>query len=111
MDPIQFSDFEQVEMRIGTIIGVQEHAKARNAAYKVRIDLGVYGIKESSAQITDLYSPTDLIGKQVIVVCNFPDKQIADFMSECLILGIVGGKEGVVLLTAERVVENGQRVG
>ncbi len=97
-------------MRIGTIIEVQESPKARNPAYKVKVDMGEFGIKKSSAQITDLYSHADLIGKQVVVVCNFPDKQIADFMSECLILGVVGGDSGVVLLSTERNVPNGHRI-
>ena len=89
---------------------LQVFPNARKPSYKVRIDLGEHGIKESSAQITELYSLDDLMHRQVIVVCNFPPKQIADFMSECLILGIIGGTDGVVLLSTEREVPNGHRI-
>ena len=110
MNSIQYSDFEKIDLRIGTIVAVDEFPRARNPAYKIRIDLGEMGIKQSSAQITEHYSPGDLIGKQVVIVNNFQPKQIADFMSECLILGVVGGDDGVVLLTTERKVANGHSI-
>jgi len=110
MNEISWSQFEEVEMRAGTIIEVHDFPAARKPAYQVKIDFGDYGIRKSSAQITDLYSKEDLNGKQVIAVCNFPPKQIANFMSECLILGVVGSESGVVLLSTERPVKNGQRI-
>ena len=111
MNEISYNDFEKIEMRIGTIVEVSEFPKARNPSYKINIDLGDLGIKRSSAQITDLYGHEDLLGKQVVAVCNFPSKQIADFMSECLILGVVGEEKGVVLLGVEQRVSNGLRIG
>ncbi len=110
MELIDYSDFEKISLRVGTITEVAAFPKARNPSYKIMVDLGDLGIKKSSAQITELYATDDLLGKQVIVVCNFPPRQIADFMSEVLILGVVGGSEGVVLLSTEREVKNGHRV-
>lgn len=108
---IQWSDFEKVEMRVGTVLRVEAFPKARRPAYKLLVDLGEHGIKRSSAQITDLYEPDTLKGSQVIVVVNFPPKQIADFMSECLVLGVVGDPKGVVLLQPQQAVPNGLRIG
>lgn len=108
--PIDWEDFEKVEMRVGTIVEAKVFKEARNPAYKVRIDFGPYGMKKSSAQITKLYNSEDLIGKQVIAVVNFPPKQIANMLSECLILGAVDDDK-VTLLTSERKVENGMRIG
>jgi tRNA-binding protein len=108
---ISWSDFEKVEMRVGTIIQVDDFPKAKNPAYKLTIDFGPMGIKKSSAQITKLYQKDDLIGKQIIAVVNFPPKQIADFMSECLVLGAVGDDKEVTLLSADMSVENGLRIG
>lgn len=109
---ITWNDFEKVEMRIGTILDVQDFPKANKPAYQLTIDFGVeLGIKKSSAQITKRYSKKDLIGKQIIAVVNFPKKQIADFMSECLVLGSVGEDNDIVLLTSDIPVENGLRIG
>lgn len=107
---LTWQEFEKVEMRVGTILDVQDFPEARNPAYQLRIDFGEYGIKKSSAQITDLYQKEDLIGKQIIAVVNFPPKQIATFFSECLVLGLVGDKKVITLLEPERPVPNGQRV-
>jgi tRNA-binding protein len=108
---ISWSDFEKVEIRVGTIIQVDDFPKAKNPAYKLTIDFGPLGIKKSSAQITKLYQKEALIGKQIIAVVNFPPKQIADFMSECLVLGAVGDDKEVTLLTPNLPVSNGLRIG
>ena len=109
---ITWHDFEKVEMRVGTILEVQDFPKANKPAYQLTIDFGVeLGIKKSSAQITKRYTKEDLIGKQIIAVVNFPKKQIADFMSECLVLGSVGDEHDIVLLTSDIRVENGLRIG
>jgi tRNA-binding protein len=107
---ISWNDFEKIEMRVGTIISVEEFPKARKPAYKLKIDFGELGIKQSSAQITDLYSKEDLIGRQIIAVVNFPPKQIADFFSECLVLGVVNNNDPVILLQPERLSKNGSRI-
>ena len=107
---INWSDFEKVDMRTGMIIEVEEFPKARKPAWKLKIDFGDLGIKKSSAQIKGNYSAKDLIGKQIIAVVNFPPKQIADFMSECLVLGVEGENSEIVLLQTERTVENGKKV-
>jgi tRNA-binding protein len=107
---IQGSDFEKIDIRVGTIVNVLEFPEAKNRAYKLEIDFGVeIGIKKTSAQITALYKESDLIGMQVIAVINFPKKQIANFMSECLILGAVQGKE-VTLLQPNLPVTNGLKI-
>ena len=109
---ITWNDFEKVEMRVGTIIEVNDFSKANKPAYQLTIDFGVeLGIKKSSAQITKRYTKEDLLGKQIIAVVNFPKKQIADFMSECLVLGSVGEQNDIVLLTSDIRVENGLRIG
>jgi len=108
---ISWPDFEKVEMCVGTIIQVDDFPKAKNPAYKLTIDFGPLGIKKSSAQITKLYQKESLIGKQIIAVVNFPPKQIADFMSECLVLGAVGDDKEVTLLTPNLPVSNGLRIG
>jgi tRNA-binding protein len=107
---ISWDDFEKVEIRVGTIIEADDFPEARNPAYRLRIDFGKYGIKKSSAQITKLYSKEDLLGKQVIAVINFPPKQVANFVSECLVLGVVLEDKEVVLLRPERKVPNGYRI-
>ncbi|MDC1327386.1 tRNA-binding protein [Ulvibacter sp.] len=107
---ISWSDFEKVEMRVGTIIHVEEFPEARKPAFKLEIDFGTsLGIKKSSAQITSLYSIEELVGKQIIAVVNFPKKQIGTFMSECLVLGVVGGKD-VTLLQPGIPVKNGLKI-
>jgi tRNA-binding protein len=106
---LSWRDFEKVEMRVGTILSAENFQKAKIPAYILQIDFGDLGIKKSSAQITDLYSTDDLIGRQVIAVVNFPHKQIANIMSECLVLGAVTENE-VVLLHPERRVKNGLRI-
>jgi len=108
---ITWDDFEKVEMRTGTIIDVEEFPKARKPAWKLKIDFGELGIKQSSAQITDLYLKDDLLNRQIIAVVNFPPKQIADFISECLVLGVVNQNDPVILLQPERVIKNGLRIG
>ena len=108
---ITWEDFEKVEMMVGTIIEATDFPEARNPAYKLKIDFGSHGVKKSSAQITKLYRKEGLIGRQVIAVVNFPPKQIANFVSECLVLGVVGDDKEIVLLQPERKVENGLRIG
>jgi tRNA-binding protein len=110
MQDLDWKEFERVEMRVGTVIDVREFPKARRPAYKVWVDFGEFGIKKSSAQITECYRKEALQGKQVIAVLNFPPKQIGDFMSECLILGLVGDASGVILIGPDSSVSNGLRV-
>ncbi len=107
---LTWDEFMNVEMRTGTIIEAEIFEKAKNPAYKIRIDFGEFGIRKSSAQLTKLYSADDLIGKQIIAVINFPPKQIADTMSECLILGAIGEENDVSLISVEHKVKNGLRI-
>lgn len=102
--------FEKVEMRVGTILTVAEFKEARNPAYKMTIDFGSLGIKKTSAQVTALYSQMDLIGSQVVAIVNFPPKQIATMMSECLVLGALGTGNEVTLLQPGMAVKNGARI-
>lgn len=108
---ISWSDFEKVDMRAGTIIEVNDFPKAKKPAYKLKIDFGELGIKNSSAQITTFYSIEDLLNRKIIAVVNFPPKQIADFISECLVLGVYDENKNVILLQPERTVSNGMKVG
>lgn len=107
---ICWSDFEKVEIRVGTIISAEVFKEARKPAYKLVVDFGELGTRKTSAQITKLYSPEEIIGKQVIAVINFPTKQIATIQSECLIMGTVDGDE-VILLTVDKPAKNGLRIG
>ena len=108
---ITWEDFEKLDIRIGTIVGALIFEKAKKPAYKLKIDFGKNGIKNSSAQITTLYSCDEIIGKQIIAVINFPPKQIADYMSECLVLGVYDTNNNVILLQPERQTENGNKIG
>src|SRR5687768_15353015 len=99
---ITWDDFEKIDIRVGTIAEVKDFPKARSASYQILIDMGPLGMKWSSAQITKLYNKEELIGKQVVAVVNFPRKQIANFFSECLVLGIYTDEKDVVLLQPER---------
>jgi len=107
---IKWQDFEKVEMRVGKVIEVEDFPEARNPAYKLKIDFGEFGIKKSAAQITQLYKKEDLLGRQIVAVVNFEPKQIANFMSECLLCGIYED-DGVVLLKPDREVKNGLKIG
>src|SRR4030067_3306272 len=97
-----YSNFEKLDIRTGTIIDVQEFPEARNPSYKLWIDFGPLGIKKSSAQITQLYTKENLSGKQIIAIVNFPPRQIASFISEVLVLGVYGNNKEVILLQADR---------
>ena len=108
---ISWADFEKLDIRSGTIISVSDFPKARNPSYQLEIDFGILGIRKSSAQITTLYQKEDLIGKQILAVVNFPKKQIGKFLSECLVLGVVGNEGDVVLLSPDFKIENGLRIG
>ena len=107
---ITWQDFEKVDMRVGTVVKVEDFPEARNPSYKLTIDFGPLGIKKSSAQITKLYTKQDLINKQIIAVVNFPPKQIADFISEVLVLGVVLDNKDVVLIKPDNKVKNGLRI-
>src|SRR6187402_1269600 len=111
MSTIQWEDFEKIDIRVGTVIDVKEFPKARRPAWQLTIDFGELGLKRSSAQITGLYEAEQLTGRQVIAVVNFPPKQIANFFSECLVLGVYTDKKEVVLLAPERKVANGWKIG
>lgn len=112
MKTLSWDEFEGVEMRVGTIIEVKDFPEARKPAFQLIIDFGSkLGIKKSSAQITKRYSKEELIGKQIIAVVNFPKKQIGPIISECLVLGSVGEDNDIVLLTSDKKVENGLRIG
>jgi tRNA-binding protein len=108
---ISWNDFEKIDMRVGTVIEVNDFPKAKKPAYQLTIDFGELGIKRSSAQITVLYQKEELIGRQVIAVVNFPIKQIADFFSECLVLGVYNQSNDVVLLQPSLTVQNGGKIG
>ena len=106
---ITFEDFTKVDLRIGTIIEVNDFPEARRPAYQIKIDFGDLGMKKTSAQITAVYTKEELLQKQVVAVVNFPKKQIGSFMSECLLLGAVDGRE-VIFLNPEDQVKNGLTV-
>jgi tRNA-binding protein len=108
---ITWEDFEKIDIRVGTITEANEFPKAKKPAYKLTIDFGGLGIKRSSAQITKFYTPENLVGQQVIAVVNFPPKQIAGFISECLVLGIYDENKDVVLLQPQQKLSNGLKIG
>jgi tRNA-binding protein len=108
---ISWADFEKIDMRIGTILEANPFPKAKKPAYQLLIDFGPLGRKQSSAQITTHYLPEELVGKQVIAVVNFPPKQIANFFSECLVMGVYDATGSVVLLQPDKKVENGDKIG
>lgn len=109
---LTWEEFEKTEMRVGTIIAVNDFPEARKPAYQLTIDFGeAIGIRKSSAQITKRYSKDDLMGRQIVAVVNFPEKQIGKFMSQCLVLGAMGNEGDVILLAPDFKVENGLRIG
>jgi len=108
---ISWSDFEKIDIRCGTIISAKPFEKAVKPSFQLEIDFGMLGVKKSSAQITHHYQPDELIGKQVVAVINFPVKQIANFFSECLVLGVYDTEGQVILLEPTKVVENGCKIG
>jgi len=109
-EEITFDDFLKVDIRTGTIIEVNDFPKAKKPAYQLKIDFDILGIKKSSAQITDLYTQQDLLNKKVLAVVNFKPRQIANFMSEVLVLGVYNSENNVVLLKASKSIKNGEQV-
>ncbi len=110
MEAIGWSDFEKVELRVGTIVSAEPFPEARKPAFRLQVDFGELGVRKSSAQITALYTPDELVGRQVLAVVNFRPKQIGPFMSECLVTGFVGDDGKVVLAVPDRPVPNGSRL-
>ena len=110
MTQITYDYFEKVDMRVGKITRAEDFPKARNPAYKLWIDFGALGVKKSSAQITKLYRKNELTGRLIIAVTNFPPRQIADFISEVLVLGVVLDNDKVVLIQPDSDVSLGKRV-
>ena len=111
MSVISWDDFEKVEIRCGTVIEVKDFPKARKPSYQIWINFGAeLGIRKSSAQVTNYYKKEDLVNKQVIAVVNFPPKQIADFVSECLVLGVYDENNHVILLQPGKPVTNGMKI-
>lgn len=109
---LTWAEFEKVEMRVGTILEVNDFPQARKPAYQLVIDFGPkIGIRKTSAQITQRYSKEDLLDRQIVAVVNFPKKQIGKFMSECLVLGAMGQEGDVILLAPDFKIENGLRIG
>lgn len=112
MNTITWNDFEQVELRAGTITHAEAFPEARKPAYKLTIDFGEeIGIRRSSAQITNHYQPDDLVGKQILAVVNFPAKQIGPFMSQCLVTGCYREDGSVILVSPDKPVPNGAKLG
>ena len=112
MENLTWSEFEKVEMRVGTILEVNDFPEARKPAYQLTIDFGAaIGILKTSAQISKRYQKEDLLQRQIVAIVNFPKKQIGKFMSECLVLGAVGAEGDVILLAPDFKIENGLRIG
>jgi tRNA-binding protein len=111
MSEISWSDFERVDMRVGTVVRAEPFPEARKPAYKLWIDLGPLGERRSSAQITDRYRPEELVGRQVVCVVNFPPKRIGPFVSEVLVMGAYADDHTVILLQPDQAVERGSRIG
>ena len=109
-DTIAFDDFLKVDIRVGTILEVNDFPKAKKPAYQLTIDFGALGIKKSSAQITDLYSKEELVHRQVSAIVNFKPRQIANFLSEVLVLGVYNTDGEVVLLKSAKTITNGEQV-
>ena len=109
-EEITFDDFLKVDIRIGTIIEVNDFPKAKKPAYQLKIDFGNLGIKKSSAQITDLYTKEELVNKQVCAIVNFKPRQIANFLSEVLVLGVYNTDGNVVLLQTSKITKNGEQI-
>ena len=110
MDLISWQDFERIELRVGTVVAVEEFPEARKPAWKLTVDFGELGVRRSSAQITTLYRKEDLLGRQVIAVVNFPPKQIGPFRSEVLVTGFAREDGAIVLAQPERGVPNGAKL-
>jgi len=110
MKTISWEDFEKVEIHVGTVLTAEPFPEARNPAYKLTVDFGAMGVKQTSAQITKRYDPAQLIGRQVLAVTNFPPKKIAGFKSEVLVLGAVPGEGDVVMIAPVEEVPNGTRI-
>lgn len=109
---LTWAEFEKVEMRVGTILAVNDFPEARKPAYQLTVDFGAnIGVRKTSAQITNRYQKEDLLNRQIVAVVNFPKKQIGKFMSECLVLGAMGEQGDVILLAPDFKIENGLRIG
>lgn len=107
---ISIDDFKKIELRVGTIVTVDEFTEAKKPAYKLKIDFGGFGIKQSSAQVTDNYLPADLLNRQIVAVVNFPPKKIAFLTSEVLVLGTDGNENGIILLDLDKPIQNGVKI-
>ena len=107
---ISIDDFKKIEFRVGTIVTVDEFPEAKKPSYKLKIDFGGFGIKQSSAQVTDNYLPADLLNRQVVAVVNFPPKKIGSLTSEVLVLGVDGNENGIILLDLDKSIQNGVKI-
>jgi tRNA-binding protein len=110
MNEISWEDFAKIELRVGTILSVEDFPQARKPAFKLAIDFGEFGVRQSSAQLTVHYSKETLIGRQILAVINFPKKQIANFFSECLTTGVPDAAGNVVLISPDKPVPNGSKL-